>query len=303
MNSFFCIFERILNVMLQKMKIPVLMFFLIALLATYVYQVKKTNSENSFSPILVVPEGKTIAQRIQPPEGYERINCEEGSFGLFLRNFALLPHNSPVLHFDGTIKKKDVHCAVLDIDIGEKNLQQCADAVMRLYAEYLFALGDFNSIGFHFTNGFFADYNSWRNGKRIVVDGNDVYWEQRTNFSNSYDTFRAYLETVFMYAGTLSLSKELTPVAYKDLLPGDVIVQGGSPGHAVLVMDVAVNETGNKIFLLAQSYMPAQSIHILINSENAETSPWFELIPNSEKLITPEWTFETTCTKRFPVNH
>ena len=75
--------------------------------------------------------------------------------------------------------------------------------------------------------------------------------------------FRRYLDMVFNYAGTLSLSKELIALPYKNLQPGDVLIQGGSPGHAVVVMDVAVNRDGKKLYLLAQSYMPAQEIHVL----------------------------------------
>ena len=55
-------------------------------------------------------------------------------------------------------------------------------------------------------------------------------------------------------------------VPYTSLQPGDVFIKGGSPGHAVIVVDVAIyTQTGKKVFLLAQSYMPAQQIHILVN--------------------------------------
>ena len=55
---------------------------------------------------------------------------------------------------------------------------------------------------------------------------------------------------VFMYAGTASLSRELPTVLYTSLQPGDVFIKGGSPGHAVIVMDVAIHpNTGKKVFL------------------------------------------------------
>ena len=64
---------------------------------------------------------------------------------------------------------------------------------------------------------------------------------------------------VFSYAGTASLSRELAPVNYQDMKIGDVFIQGGHPGHAVIVVDIAVHpKTKKKVFLLAQSYMPAQ---------------------------------------------
>jgi len=46
------------------------------------------------------------------------------------------------------------------------------------------------------------------------------------------------------------------------LQPGDIFYHGGSPGLAFMVLDVVENDLGNKMFLLAQSYMPAQEMHI-----------------------------------------
>jgi hypothetical protein len=105
---------------------------------------------------------------------------------------------------------------------------------------------------------------------------------------------------VFRYAGTLSLSKELVPVRLENIQPGDVFIKGGSPGHAVIVMDVTENsKTHEKLFLLAQSYMPAQEIHILRNPENTDTFPWYSTNFTGD-LETPEWTFTRDELKRFP---
>lgn len=72
--------------------------------------------------------------------------------------------------------------------------------------------------------------------------------------------------------------------------PGNVLIRGGFPGHAVMVMDDAVNENGKKIYLLAQSYMPAQDIHVLNNPVNKNLSPWYEV--NDDNIIrTPEYSF------------
>ena len=90
-------------------------------------------------------------------------------------------------------------------------------------------------------------------------------------------------------------------VPYTFLQPGDVFIKGGSPGHAVIVVDVAIYpQTGKKVFLLTQSYMPAQQIQILVNPANRGLSPWYELSDNDEgKLYTPEWVFEKKDLKRF----
>jgi hypothetical protein len=235
-----------------------------------------------------------------PPKGFQRMQAEENSFAGYLRKLPLKPHDAEVKYFDGSIKKNnDIYDAVVNLPIGSKDLHQCADAIMRLRAEYLRTTGQSDKIHFNFTNGFRADYSEWMKGKRIKVDGNKTVWTGSGTPSDTYADFWNYMEIIFTYAGTLSLEKELKAINSNDLQIGDVFIKGGSPGHAVIVVDAAVNpDTKEKIFLLAQSYMPAQEIHILKNPMNAEYSPWYS-VNFGETLITPEWKFDKNRLKRF----
>lgn len=251
---------------------------------------------------LINVNGRTVQERIKVPEGFERVKVPKGSFGEYLRNLPLKPHGSKVRYYNGIPKPWDVHVAVLDIDVGNRDLQQCADAVIRLRAEYLYWKGEYDKIHFNFTNGFRADYVKWMEGYRIKVDGDKAYWVKVAERSNDYETFRKYLDMVFAYAGTLSLSQELKKVSVEDLQIGDVFIKGGSPGHCAIVLDVAENKaTGEKIFILAQGYMPAQDIHILKNPANSDGNPWYS-INFGERLQTPEFVFARDQLARFETN-
>lgn len=245
--------------------------------------------------------GNEILSRFLLPPKYKRIVLKEGSFAHYLQTFPLKPTGSPVLLFNNAEKyRQDVHAAVLDIDVGKRDLQQCADAIMRLRAEYFWQEKRYNEIHFNFNNGFKADYNRWRNGERIRVKGNQVNWVKSSQASNSYETFRKYLTMVFAYAGTYSLSKEMKPQSLDHIEIGDVFIQGGSPGHAIIVVDKAVHsETGEVLILLAQSYMPAQDIHILKNFERSDISPWYSIDDFTHRVSTPEWDFQTSALKQF----
>lgn len=246
------------------------------------------------------PEGKLINTRFILPDGYQRIQYNEGTFEYYLQHLPLKDHGSVVSYYNGEKKnKKNVYLAVIDMEIGSKNLQQCADAIIRLRSEFLYSKKKYNNIHFNYTNGFRVDYTRWMKGDRIKVTGNKCEWIHTSNYDNSYSTFRKYLDNIFMYAGTLSLSAEMKKINYQDLKPGDVLIQGGSPGHAVIVVDMAIHsKSGKKIYMLAQSYMPAQEIQILCNPENSNT-PWYELNNNEENIFTPEWTFTKNDAKRF----
>jgi hypothetical protein len=248
------------------------------------------------------PTGNTIAQRFQPPPGFIRDSLASGSFGQYLRNFALYPGDRKVHLYNGSLKsRQDVHAAVLDIDVGQRDLQQCADAVMRLRGEYLYGQGRYQDIHFNFTNGFRADYERWRQGERIKVNGNQVNWVAGRPAGDQLKAWRQYLTMVFSYAGTLSLAQELNSVALKALEIGDVFIQGGSPGHAVIVVDKCTHPaTGELAFLLAQSYMPAQEIHVLVNPLAPDRSPWYFVSQIQDRVNTPEWSFRSDHLARFP---
>ncbi len=231
-------------------------------------------------------------------QDYTRKEVPSNSFAHYLRSILLKPENTPVKLYNGELKNyQQVHYRVLDISVGKRDLQQCADAIMRLRAEYLFKTNQKDKISFNYTSGDAAIYEKWKNGYRPSINGNKVNWSLKAKVDTSYSNFLKYMDNVFMYAGSASLSKELKSKNMQNIEIGDVFIQGGFPGHAVLVIDVAINlKTNKKIFLLAQSYMPAQDIHILKNFVNNATkniSPWYEIPTNeSDKIRTPEWTFE-----------
>lgn len=98
---------------------------------------------------------------------------------------------------------------------------------------------------------------------------------------------------------TYSLERELASVGLADLAAGDLFIKGSFPGHAVLVVDVVESRTtGERRFLLLQSFMPAQEMHVLKNPQSADGSPWYRL-EFGERLVTPEWVFPRESLKRW----
>jgi Domain of unknown function (4846) len=216
-----------------------------------------------------VPELYKTIGAIKEPVGFKRDSSTPGSFSAWLRTIPLKKDNTVYLYNGKRKRNQYAQFAVLDISVGDKDLQQCADAVMRLRAEYLYAQKRYSAISF-------MDYG----GKWYNWSGND----NRPAFDN-------YLQTVFGWCGSASLEKQLKPVArFNDLKAGDVFVHGGFPGHAMIVADIAVNEKGEKIFMLVQGYQPAQDIHVVINPNDNHLSPWY-IINDEDEISTPGWTF------------
>lgn len=246
------------------------------------------------------PPSGTLADRIAPPSGFRRVPASNGSFGAWLRGLPLQPGRPAVRLFDGRLKgNQEAHHAVVRIDVGSRDLQQCADAVMRLRAEYLHARGCEGDVAFRFTSGDLASWTGWQSGLRPQVRGNSVAWRRTARPDATYASFRRYLDTVFNYAGSASLEKELNRVADPARVEiGDVFIRGGFPGHAVIVADVAEGPGGERVFLLAQSYMPAQEIHVLRNP-GSSSSPWYRAASRGP-LTTPEWDFRHEDLRRFP---
>ena len=250
----------------------------------------------------------TIASRIPVPHGYERVQVDPDRLAIWLRNLPLKPDGAPVLLFNGKpAANQSAHVAVVDIDVGNKDIQQCADAIIRLKAEYLYSHRRYGDIHFNFASGANVGFSDWAKGLKPVVDGPRVTWprpRRNTREDYSHENLRAYLETVMTYANTASLAGELAPVGSpKNMQIGNIFVQpaqGERYGHAVIVVDMAQGPNGRKAFLLAQGFMPAQSIHVLKNPRPADAgiAPWYD-VNFGPRLATPEWTFDRKDLKHF----
>ena len=228
-------------------------------------------TEQSF----VLPEGTTLQERFAVPKGYTRIPYQEGSFGSFVRNYPMKPDGSPVLLWTKEPKaNQGDHAAVFDMMVEEEmDVQQCADSVMRIYAEYFRKTGQYDRIKFHFVGGFLCDYNTYIQGYRLRENGDEMTWKKTKSAEDSDDVFNEYMFMVCAYASTLSMKEESAGTSLEDLRIGDVFLKAGSPGHVVMVADICEKD-GKKAFLLAQSYMPAQEFHVIKNPRH-ENDPWY----------------------------
>lgn len=243
------------------------------------------------------PDGTTLETRIIPPEGFERTPAEEGSFSEYLRKYPLLPDDIKLPVYDGsTINSTDV-AAVFDISLGDEGYQQCADSVIRLYSDYFYENKQFDKISFQFSNGDVCSYERWRKGKRMLAFAGLSLEIPAALPDDSEQQYRNYLKEVMRYAGTLSLQNESEVISADELRVGDIIC---NDVHVVLVIDEAVNEKGEKCYLIGQSFIPAVCFHVLTRTEGKEVTPWFtqkEL--EQESFVVGNFTFNKNDIRRW----
>ncbi len=225
------------------------------------------------------PVAYKLLGEIPPPKGFSRTTEASNSFGSYLRQLPLKQGANKVYLYNGQEKSNQTaHWAIVDMDTGDKDLQQCADVTMRLWGEYLYNQKRYGDIKFNF-----------------VSDSKPRYFKDYAKGDYSYPIFRKYMDWIFNSANTASLYHELKTVELNDLQIGDVFVFKGVPvGHAVIVVDIAEKpETGEKVFMLVQGWMPAQDMHILKNPNDGSLSPWYRT-DFGDALITPEFTFDAS---------
>ena len=240
-----------------------------------------------------------IETKFTPPPGYERIYND--NYSKFLRQHPLKQKNIVKYH-NGQVrfnKANDIFAAVFDYDIGPLDLHQCADAAIYLRAKYNYMFKFLDKLVYTFTSGFTTTYKDYLAGATYSTlnDGTEIEKVYKIPREDNFKTFRRWLYLVWNYAGTWSVENYDTDlVNIHDIRPGDIFIQGGFPGHVVTVVDVAVNSNDEKIYILAQSFMPAQEQHILLNPKN--NTVWYKL-DNSEIINTPEFAFKSNQLRRF----
>ena len=231
----------------------------------------KTSNPNNYKTIGEIPE----------PWGYVRINGDDVAYTNYLRSLPLKERGAKVqLYTGGNARFQSLNYAVINMPI-LSNAEQCADVCMRLRAEYLFNTGQYGRIRFQNVNGKTLNYGG----------------------GGSRKSFEHYLRNLYGVASTFSLSREMKTRRLADMQTGDVFVYparyGLQYGHAVMVVDVAINSDGKKAFLLAEGNTPAREIHVMRNFENPFRSPWFMLDEDADNLILSVFHYKASDLKSF----
>jgi hypothetical protein len=239
--------------------------------------------------IMSPPAVDALEDRFPSPPGFTRVLLAEGSFGAWLRRLPLAAPGTPVRTYAGRVLLPPDHpslAAVVAIDPGAADLQHCADAIIRLHAEWRWSKGA-RDQRYRAGGGVELRFDRWLEGERPVQRGRGLSLERTARpAAPDHATFRRYLDGVFMWANTGSLAAQAEEIGVEEIAPGDFVVQPGAPGHAVLVLDMARAPDGRAALLLGQSFMPAQNVHVLRpDGEGA----WFALAPGDEALRTPFW--------------
>jgi hypothetical protein len=223
----------------------------------------------------------SLEQRFPAPPGYRRVTVEAGSFAEWLRGLPMAPEGTPAKSFDGheTLAADDDYLAgVVAIDTGIPDLQQSSDVIIRLHAEYLWSRGEKDKITYLSATKLSMPLSRWEKGQRLIPNGPNVFWVVKGKPSElDHAEFRRYLDAVFNWANSTSLSPRSTPVADpKELVAGDFFLQSEEPNHVAVVLDVAEKPSGERVALLGQARNPAESIHVV---RPGKATPWFSVRP------------------------
>ena len=203
---------------------------------------------------------------IPVPAGYKRVDAQKGDYTSFLRSLPLKPRGSMVqLYTGGNARLQFLSTGVVDMKL-ISNYEQCADATMRIRAEFFYKNGRYGNICF-------TDVN----GKKMRYQG-----------GKNRASFESYMRKVYGMCSTYSLYRETKPRDILDVKPGDVLVypakQGRKYGHAVLVADVAKNKAGKVAIMCIEGNTPAREFHIVRNSANPLRNPWFLIDKDDENI-------------------
>ncbi len=217
--------------------------------------------------------GVSIEVALPPPYGAERVEAD--AFGLWLRQRTLAHADAPVLAYDGSEITKSTPWRVVQLPMVDGDLQQCADAILRMRAEWQKETGQ--TVSFHATSGDPLPWERYQRGEDPYDAGDRIAWR-----AGSDQTWDGYLTKVFTWAGSWSLENHETRPA-SEPRSGMILVQGGFPGHAVLLMDVA-RRADTFYFLAGQSFMPAQRFHMDLGPH----AGWWEL---EDEMALGTWVF------------
>jgi len=261
---------------------------------------QKTAMTYVHTPSYINKQGATVLERTITLDGYTRKEYPTHSFSAYIQKYPLHPYGTEVINYDGNPYVYQAgHIGVFTLPVPSDGLQQCADALIRLRAEYLWDRNKKEDIGFNFTSGDYCSWDKYAQGFRPKINGSDVTFQKTATKDHSKENFYRYLKLIYTYSGTLSLFHELPKVStIEDVEVGDMLIHPGSPGHVMMVVDKSTNAAGENLLIFAQGNTPAQSVHMIKNPNDPAISPWYE-IELGTRLDIPTYSFTNVQFVRF----
>lgn len=216
------------------------------------------------------------------PDGYQRVAAETHSYASYLRNLQVLPDSARVLNFKGdpvSFWPDDVR--VLDIAfLFPEDLEQCADMGLRLYSEHMWSQGRADELTFPLQNGQRISWAEWKQGRRLQLNETGTrHIHKVVAADDSRNSFNEFLRYLFYWTGSAGMKSGLKKVDESELRPGDMIIQneGGGMGHLSIILDMAQNTSGEKLYLIGNGWTPAQSFFIHKATAGNGDDYWFTI--------------------------
>ena len=185
---------------------------------------------------------------IAVPKGYERIVYPADSFSGWIQRLPLKADSKILTHTGKYLTDRMYNrLGVLDLPLlFSEDLEQCADYCMRMWADYHKESDQLDSMFLY------------------------SYGGEKQYFASSGLSYIDFLYRAFNYSNTHSLKAGSLHIEEKaqdgtpNLRPGDMIVQNdtGGIGHVSMIVDSSEDESGNRLYLVGFSFMPAQEFHI-----------------------------------------
>jgi hypothetical protein len=193
---------------------------------------------------------------IKPPVSFKTETFPARSYSSFIQNLPVAD-SSVIRDYQRQIINSSFYNVLAVVDIPllfNDDLEQCADFAMRLRAEYFKTYNNLDSLCLF-------DYN-----------GNKLFYKK------SGLTYQNFLRKIFANANSYSLKKGCNTITKEELRPGDLIVQNvnGGIGHVSVIVNSCTSGTGQRMFLIGYSFMPAQQFHIE-HSESYGKNGWFTI--------------------------
>jgi hypothetical protein len=245
------------------------------------------NIQSAFCQINRRQSYNAIESRFDVPDGFHRIKVHPESYANWLRNLPLLPQGSPVLDYRGKEKlsaNDTTLAAIIDYNIHGKKLEQCMDIIIRFRAEYLFSKHQYSDIQFYLPGNYTLTWTDWMNGFRPHYKGIQVTLIKTHPVDSSRTSFDQYLTEIFYHSYTQTAYYAYRPIKPDDIQIGDFFVKKGKKGHAVLVVDLAEDDHGNRIALIGHGDTPARQFHILNYKKD---QPWVSLNTDQQYIPLP----------------